>query len=169
MIRRHHDSPTRFYWLVPGALLAHCAEPLPRFPRWATEHFGTTTTRFYVASHCALVPLVLASGARGAGQPGSRRAAFFATSVATALGLNAVFHVATTALFRRYSPGLVIAASALLPASAYTLYRARRDGLLSGRAAGWRLPRRDRAGERRDRQPLRRHAQPRRERVERPG
>lgn len=130
-MRRHRHSPTRFYWLVPAAFLAHCAEELPRFPRWATRHFGTTTTRFYIASHCVLVPLVLESGARGSGQPGSQRAAFFATSVAAALGLNAVFHVATTALFRSYSPGLVTAVSALLPASAYTLYRTNRDGLLT--------------------------------------
>ena len=131
MVRRHRHSPTRFYWLVPAAFLAHCGEELPRFPRWATEHFGTTTTRFYIASHCALVPLVLVSGARGAGQPNNRRAAFFATSVAAALGLNAVFHVATTALFRRYSPGLVTGVSAVLPASVYTLYRTHRDTLLT--------------------------------------
>lgn len=131
MARRHRRSPTRFYWLVPAAFLAHCGEELPRFPRWATEHFGTTTTRFYIASHCVLVPLVLESGARGSGRPGNRRAAFFATSVAAALGLNAVFHIATTALFRRYSPGLVTGVSAVLPASAYTLYRTHRDGLLT--------------------------------------
>ncbi len=44
--RRKSVSGTRFYWLVPTAFLAHCAEELPRFPRWATDHFETTTTRF---------------------------------------------------------------------------------------------------------------------------
>ena len=124
-------SPTRFHWLVPAAFLAHCAEELPRFPRWATEHFGTTTTRFYVASHCVLVPLVVASGARGAGRPDDRRAGFAAVAVAAALGFNAVFHAGTTVLFRRYSPGLVTAVAGMLPASGYVIRRTRRDGLLT--------------------------------------
>ena len=124
-------SPTRFYWLVPAAFLAHCAEELPRFPRWATHYFGTTTTRFYIASHCILVPVTLASGLRGSRQPGDRRAAFVSTSVATGYGLNAIFHIATTALFRRYSPGLITAVTLVLPASVYTLYRTKRDGLLT--------------------------------------
>lgn len=41
-----------------------------------------------------------------------------ATSVAAGYGLNAIFHNATTALFRRYSPGLVTGATLMLPASA---------------------------------------------------
>lgn len=131
MIRRHRRSPTRFFWLVPAAFLAHCAEELPRFPRWATAHFGTTTTRFYLASHCVLVPLVVASGARGSGRPEDSGAAFLATSVAAALGSNAVFHIGTTALFRQYSPGLVTAVSAMLPASTYVISRSRGDRLLT--------------------------------------
>lgn len=130
-LRRHQRSRTRFYWLVPVAFLAHCAEELPRFPSWASQHFGTTTRRFYVASHCVLVPLIVASGARASARPGDPRAAFFATSVAAALGLNAVFHAGTTVLFRRYSPGLITAIAAMLPASAYAISRTRRDGLLT--------------------------------------
>lgn len=130
--RRTPKSGTRFYWLVPAAFLAHCAEELPRFPRWATDHFGTTTTRFYVASHALLlIPLTLESGRRASRRPDDARAAFFATSVATGYGLNALFHVATTALFRRYSPGLATAVTLVLPASAYTLWRTKHDRLLS--------------------------------------
>jgi hypothetical protein len=55
-----------------------------------------------------------------------------ATAVATGYGLNAIFHIAATALFRHYSPGLVTATTLLLPASTYTLWRTRRDGLLTG-------------------------------------
>lgn len=130
LLRRHRRSPTRFQWLVPAAFLAHCAEELPHFPRWATRHFGTTTTRFYVASHCVLVPLVVATGARAAGRPDDSRSAFLAASVASALGLNTVFHAGTTVLFRHRSPGIVTAAIGMLPASAYVLRRTRRDGLL---------------------------------------
>ncbi|MGA5466760.1 HXXEE domain-containing protein [Mycobacterium sp. NPDC050041] len=121
----------RFYWLVPAAFLAHCAEELPRFPRWATRHFGTTTTQFYLASHAILVPSVLSAGACGANRPTSRRAAFFATSVAAALGINGVFHIATTRLFGEYSPGVITGAAAVLPAAVYTLLRTKRDNLLT--------------------------------------
>jgi hypothetical protein len=133
MIRRPAKrAAIGFYWLVPAAFLAHIAEELPRFPRWATEHFGTTTTRFYVASHAlVLVPATFASANRAASRPGDHRAAFFATTVATGYGLNAIFHVATTALFRRYSPGLITAVALVLPASAYTLWRTREDSLLT--------------------------------------
>lgn len=125
-------SPTRFYWLVPAAFLAHCAEELPSFPRWATEHFGTTTRRFYVASHAlVLIPLTLGSGYRAARRPRDRRAAFAATSVAAGFGMNALFHLATTVMFRRYSPGVFTGMVLVLPASAYTLWRTSRDELLS--------------------------------------
>lgn len=130
MIRRLR-SPTSFHWLVPAAFLAHCAEELPRFPRWATQHFGTTTTRFYVASHCVLVPLVVASGARGASRPDDPGSAFFAVTVAAALGFNSLFHAGTTVLFRRYSPGLATAVAGMLPASVYVIRRTRREGLLT--------------------------------------
>ena len=132
ILRPRRPRPTRVYWLVPAAFLAHSAEELPRFPRWATEHFGTTTTRFYIASHAfVLIPLTLASGYRASRRPGDSRAVFHATAVAAGYGIDAIFHVATTALFRRYSPGLVTAVGLMLPASAYTLWRTRHDGLLT--------------------------------------
>lgn len=132
-LRGRSVRPTTFYWLVPVAFLAHCAEELPRFPRWATEHFGTTTTRFYVASHAALlIPATLGAAHRAASRPGDSRAAFRATAVAAGYGVNALFHVATTLLFRRYSPGLVTGVLLVLPASGYTIWRTRRDALLTG-------------------------------------
>ena len=120
-----------FYWLIPAAFLAHCAEELPRFPRWATKHFGTTTTQFYLASHAILLPAVITAGTRAANRPSSRGAAFFAASVTSALGLNGVFHIATTRLFGEYSPGVITGAAAMLPAAIYTLLRIKRDNLLT--------------------------------------
>ena len=130
--RRGSRRSPAFYWFVPAAFLAHCGEELPRFPRWATEHFGTTTTRFYIASHAlVLVPATLGAAHRAASRPDDPRAAFWATAVAVGYGVNALFHVATTFLFRRYSPGLVTGVALVLPASGYTLWRARRDGPLT--------------------------------------
>jgi hypothetical protein len=56
---------------------------------------------------------------------------FVSSAVAAASAVNAIFHIGTTALFREYSPGVVTATSAVLPAALYTLHRTRRDGLLS--------------------------------------
>jgi hypothetical protein len=124
-------SRTWFYWLVPAAFIAHVAEELPRFPQWATKHFGTTTTQFYVASHAALVPALVGASARGARRPSDSRAAFCATTVSSGLGINAIFHIATTALFREYSPGVVTGAAGMLPAALYTLYRTKRSRVLN--------------------------------------
>jgi hypothetical protein len=124
-------SRTWFYWLVPAAFLVHVAEELPRFPRWATKHFGTTTTQFYLASHAVLVPALVRASARGARRPFDSQAAFFATTVSSGLGINAIFHIATTALFREYSPGVVTGAAGMLPAALYTLYRTKRGRILN--------------------------------------
>ena len=122
---------TWFYWLVPATFLAHVVEELPCFPQWATKHFGTTTTQFYLASHAVLVPALVGASARGARRPSDSRAAFRATTVSAGLGVNAIFHIATTALFREYSPGVVTGAIGMLPAAAYTLYRTKRSRILN--------------------------------------
>lgn len=124
-------SRTWFYWLVPATFLAHCAEELPRFPKWATKHFGTTTTQFYIASHAVIIPALVGASARGARRPSDSRAAFLATTVSAGLGINAIFHIATTALFREYSPGVVTGAAGMLPAALYTLYRTKRSRILN--------------------------------------
>lgn len=121
----------RFFWLVPAAFIAHVAEELPTFPRWATRHFGTTTTEFYVAGHAVLVPAVVAASAAGAKRAGGHLGPFAAAAAASVMVTNTIYHVGTTALFREYSPGLVTAVAGMLPAGAYALWRTRRDGLLT--------------------------------------
>ena len=43
------------YWLPLVVFLAHIAEEGPRFPQWATRHFGATSRAFYFYSHLVLV------------------------------------------------------------------------------------------------------------------
>lgn len=125
-------STTQAVWLAPTAFLAHCAEELPRFPRWATKHFGTTSTRFYVVSHAlVIVPAVVMPALRATQRPGSTGAAFSSVAVAAGLGFNGIFHLATTALFREYSPGVFTGVFALLPAATHTIASARRGGVLT--------------------------------------
>ncbi len=128
---RRGKAKSGFFWLVPAAFAAHIAEELPRFPQWATRHFGTTTKEFYVASHLVLGPAVVACAAAGAKGAGGWKGAFAGSAAAGVMVANTVYHVGTTALFREYSPGVVTAVLGMLPASLYTLHRARADGLLT--------------------------------------
>lgn len=120
----------RFFLLPAAAFTAHVAEELPRFPAWATRHFGTTTTRFYVASHALLWPTVAGLSVWGA-KKGTRLGAFGASAVAAVMVTNTIYHLGTTALFREYSPGLATAMVGMFPAGVYALWKAREEELLT--------------------------------------
>ena len=47
-----------FFWLPSILFALHVAEEFPRFPEWATRHFGTTSRPYYVYSH---IPLIVAN------------------------------------------------------------------------------------------------------------
>lgn len=129
--RRRGKAKAGFFWLVPAAFGVHIAEELPRFPQWATRHFGITSKRFYIASHCVLGPAVIACCAAGAKGSGGWKGPFAGSAAASVMVVNTVYHVGTTALFREYSPGVVTAVLGMLPASLYALHHARADGLLT--------------------------------------
>ena len=93
-------------WLVLAALLAHIGEEWPRFPEWATRHFGTTTSRWYAISHVIIVALVAWLCSRAAIPTPSRATAAGFVTVIAALAANTLFHVASTLAFAEYSPGL---------------------------------------------------------------
>ena len=114
---------------VPGALRGR----VPAFPEWATRHFGTTTDRFYLASHCVLIPGVVGAVASGARPRATRGATTLAAAVAFGLIANAGFHALATRRFGEYSPGVVTGLGAMAPASAYALWRLRRAGVLDRR------------------------------------
>lgn len=120
-------------WLAPAVFTAHCAEELPRFPAWATRHFGTTTTRFYVASHCVLLPGVVGLTAAGTRRHASRHRTVAAAAIPVALVNNTAFHLLTTVRFREYSPGLVTGSVAVAPVSLLILWRLWRHRILRGR------------------------------------
>jgi hypothetical protein len=122
-------------WFLPGLFLVHVTEELAfGFPAWARAHFGAiTTTRFFLISH---VPLVAGAVAVGHwGQKGTRAGAFLLVAAFVTLVTNGLFHLATTVLFREYSPGVVSAATLYVPATIYLASRVRRAGLLSPRDA----------------------------------
>lgn len=110
-----------------SAFVLHSAEELPRFPAWATRHFGTTTTEFFVLSHIPLVALSATTSylAERHG-PGSIWATL-ATAWQWQLVVNGLFHLTATALFNEYSPGVITGTAVVFPASFYFDQTLRRD------------------------------------------
>jgi hypothetical protein len=119
------------YWIPALAFLVHVAEEYPRFPEWATRHFGTTSRPWYVYSHVPLVAAVLGISFLAAAAPARTLFPVLATSVQWVFATNAVFHVATTFVYREYSPGVITAVALFLPGTAYLFGRTVRDGLLT--------------------------------------
>jgi hypothetical protein len=118
------------HWIPAFVLLLHVAEEYPRFPEWATRHFGATSRAWYVYTHIPLVVMLIATSWL-AQRTDARLWLILVLSAQFALATNAVFHVATTLLFKEYSPGLVTAIACALPATAYLLHRMLRDELLT--------------------------------------
>jgi hypothetical protein len=119
------------YWIPALTFLAHIAEECPRFPEWATRHFGATSLPWYVYSHVPLVAAVLGVSFLAAAAPAGTLFPLLATSVQWAFATNILFHVATTFIFREYSPGIVTAVLLFLPGTAYLFARTVREGLLT--------------------------------------
>jgi hypothetical protein len=114
-------------WITLALILAHVAEELPRFPEWATRHFGTTTTAFFVVSHIPLLAATFYIARRAASPEASARWLLAAVMVQTGMGANGLFHLATTWTFGEYSPGVVTGAGFHVPFAVYLIHRARLD------------------------------------------
>jgi len=125
------------YWIPAVVFLLHVAEEYPRFPEWATRHFGATSRPYFVYSHIPLVASIVTISFLASRGPVGSTAAFLATGAQCVLVTNALFHIATTVLFREYSPGVVTAAVLFLPSSAYLFQRTLREDLLDARAFAW--------------------------------
>src|SRR3990167_3785471 len=117
------------YWLPLIVFIPHMIEEYPRFPAWATRHFGATSRAWYVYSHILLVaiavPVCLWAG--DASSQGWGR--IVGTALMITLAMNGVFHVVTTFLFREYSPGVLTGILLFFPATGYMLLLTVRESL----------------------------------------
>ena len=120
-------------WLPLAVFLAHVAEELPRFPAWATRHFGATSRAWYVYSHIVLISALAAVCAAGRDAAPGSPAMFLVTGAMLTLAINGLFHAATTLLFREYSPGVVTALLLFFPATALLVTRVSARACLSNR------------------------------------
>ena len=118
------------YWLPLVVFVLHMLEEYPRFPAWATRHFGATSKAWYVYSHIVLVTVALATCLWAEHASPQTWGRILATALMITLALNGAFHAATTFLFREYSPGVVTGTFLFLPATGYLLFLTVRDSLL---------------------------------------
>jgi hypothetical protein len=121
----------RMYWIPALTFLAHVAEEYPRFPEWATRHFGATSRAWYVYSHIPLVAVALWASICATQAPVRTTWPLLATSIQWVLATNALFHIATTFIFQEYSPGVITAVTLFLPGTVYVFVRTFREGLLT--------------------------------------
>jgi hypothetical protein len=121
-VRWHYRDPA-LIWLFLPAYLAHLAEEVwGGFPAWVALLVGRPLPlrSFVMINAVALAGLAIGIGAA------SRResAGWFAVAVASALGLNAVLHLAASLLTGTYSPGLITGIVFYVPLAVLTLVRA---------------------------------------------
>ena len=119
------------YWLPLIVFIPHMIEEYPRFPAWATRHFGATSKAWYVYSHVLYVTIAVpvCLWAESASSQGWGR--IVGTALMITLAINGVFHIVTTFLFREYSPGVVTGTLLFFPATGYMLLLTVRESLLT--------------------------------------
>lgn len=124
----------QLFWLPSAYFVLHTLEELPTFAAWVTRHFGPYTTESFVFSHIPLILLVMAASVQATRR--GRHGAWVVLAVAAQwqFGLNALFHLTTTALFGEYAPGLLTASVLALPLTPYVLRRVWREERLTPRA-----------------------------------
>lgn len=121
------------YIAAPGIFVLHTVDEfVSGFPEWATRHFGTTSTRFYVASHVLLISGVATAAWSGHNFGHRRDVQTLFGGIAAAFIANGLFHVVTTLRFREKSPGLTSGVGAMIPGGAFILRRLARRRDLSG-------------------------------------
>jgi hypothetical protein len=106
------------FLVTPIIFLLHILEEWPRFPEWATRHFGTTSRAWFVYTHIVLVSVVTGICWMATFES-SRTWIILAFATQWGLQTNAVFHLVTWRLFKEYSPGLVTALILFVPATAW--------------------------------------------------
>lgn len=123
-------------WTPPVIFVAHTIDELiSDFPEWATRHFGTTSRRFYVASHVLLIGAVLATSLAADRRRSDRRSQTALGAIAAGFVVNGLFHLETTWRFRELSPGTLTGSSLMIPGGGVIVIRLLRDRRLDKRDA----------------------------------
>src|SRR5262245_28569365 len=122
-------------WLAPAAYALHILEESQHFAEWASAHFapGFTTAQFVrnnVIVMASLVALTLLASLH----PRRWTALLHFFQLSANVLHNALLHMAATAYFGVYSPGLLTAILLYLPVWYHITKRGNREGLLPNAA-----------------------------------
>lgn len=106
------------FWLPTVTFVLHFLEELPGFALWASARFAPTSQAEFAVVHIPLIWLVTVASYRAwlSSTPTVWR--FWATTFQWQFAFNAVFHLGSALVFREYVPGMVMAATIGLPATA---------------------------------------------------
>lgn len=123
---------SKLLWLLPSALLIihNIEEYFFGFPRWATEHFGSTSVTFYIASHVFLLLVLLLIGVKASDTKSSRIWRIFVIASLVQFVVNSIFHVASLFIYQQYSPGVVTGLFIILPISLVALWNLRKRNIV---------------------------------------
>lgn len=106
------------FWLPTVTLVLHFLEELPGFASWATARFAPISQAEFAVIHIPLIWLVTFASYRAwlSATPTVWR--FWATAFQWQFAFNAVFHLGLAWVYSEYVPGMVMAATIGLPATA---------------------------------------------------
>jgi hypothetical protein len=109
----------RIIWLLPAAFAAHIVEEyVGGFPAWVTRVVGGSFNNVAFALNNALFMTLMLGLTAWTSRSNSRRAAFLLILWASAnVFWDGLFHVVTTAVYDRYSPGEITSAILYIPVS----------------------------------------------------
>lgn len=119
------------FWLPYVVLLIHTIEEIPGFSKWATRHFAPMSTYKHVIIQVCmiLVVLIVSYQASSFGYHGGW--VVLAAAFQLHIGLNALFHVVTTIIYKEYSPGLLTAITLSIPSTIFFFNQMVVDGRLT--------------------------------------
>lgn len=111
------------FWLPYVVLTIHTIEELPGFSAWATRYFAPMTTYKHAMTQGLMILLVLLASYKASSVGYHGGWVVLTAAFQLHIGLNAIFHVITTIVFKEYSPGLLTAITISIPATLFFFFR----------------------------------------------
>ncbi|WP_107840122.1 HXXEE domain-containing protein [Metasolibacillus meyeri] len=107
------------FWLPYVVLLIHTIEEVPSFSKWATRHFAPMSTYKHVIIQIGMILLLLVISYKASTSGYHGIWVILAAAFQLHIGINAIFHVVTTIMYKEYSPGLLTAATLSFPSTIF--------------------------------------------------
>lgn len=111
------------FWLPYIVLLIHTIEEVPGFSKWATRHFAPMSTYKHVNTQVCIILLVLLVSYKASFIGYNGIWIMLAVAFQLHLGINSLFHLITTVLYKEYSPGLLTAITLSLPSTIFFFHQ----------------------------------------------